>query len=190
MTTTPDAPRLDSTIETPRLYLVALTRATLEEIVHNKTTPWQNPTRMLLDDAFATIFSSRLRERPRDETWVLRAMIEKESETFIGHIGGHHAPDAKGRIEVGYSVGPHWQRRGFAREALLGLIDAFEKSGLVHCVTAGTTPTNHASQSLLIDVGFKKIGSQVDDDGEEEWIFEATPEEIIATGKRNGWWQG
>lgn len=93
--------------------------------------------------------------------WV---MIENESNSVVGDIGFVQPPDVAGEIEVGYSVVPSRRRRGYATEALAGIVAwAFEQP-VITAILAGTDPDNSASQRVLRSAGFD--------------VTEATPAEI------------
>ena len=113
---------------------------------------------------------------PELAPWLLRAMRERSTGHFVGHIGFHTAPgpdylDAylPGGIELGYTVFAPYRRRGYAREAVIGLIRwAHQAHGVTRFVVS-VGPHNHASQRLAASLGFVPIGRHVDEaDGEED----------------------
>ena len=65
------------------------------------------------------------------------------------------AVDAK---EIGYSIAPAHQRKGYAFEALYALLDLMQKELCLEMVTAGILPENIASEKLLSKLGFHKEG--------------------------------
>ena len=82
--------------------------------------------------------------------------------------GGHKGPpDAEGSVEIGYSVIPSAQRRGFASAAVNLLVARAFRDGRVHNVRAETLPDGLASQAVLLRCGFVHAGTRLDpDDGE------------------------
>lgn len=80
---------------------------------------------------------------------------------LVGSGGYFGPPDSHGVVEIGYSVLPQWQRRGFATEIVNALVThayLFEKT---QCIIAHTSSENEASKRVLISSGFKETG--VDD---------------------------
>ena len=72
----------------------------------------------------------------------------------IGQIGIE--PDAEGR-ELGYWIAPRWQRRGYASEAVRGVLEMAAALG-VEQVNAGHYIENPASGRVLINNGFVETG--------------------------------
>ena len=68
--------------------------------------------------------------------------------------GGFKGPPQDGTVEIGYSVLPQFQGRGYATEMVRALIDwAFAQPGVLRIV-AETTENNVASMRLLHRLGF------------------------------------
>lgn len=77
----------------------------------------------------------------------------KESAKVIGNVYcGNRDYDAK---EVGYIINKHYQRRGYACEALRAVVDRAFRSG-AHRVYAECDPRNEASWRLLERAGFRR----------------------------------
>jgi ribosomal-protein-alanine N-acetyltransferase len=93
---------------------------------------------------------------------------ESGERTLIGTVGAippgtemaHSAPE---EIEVGYGILPAFQRRGFATEALAGMMDWVGSRVKVSAFVAQTFPHLHASIRVLEKSGFQPAG-----DGFEE----------------------
>ena len=122
----------------------------------------------------------RLREleaSPALQPWLIRGISLRSEGSLIGDIGFHTAPvtppaPSPKSVELGYSVLEAWRRRGFAREAIEALIQwASERHG-VRRFLLSISPENQPSLALAAKLGFRKIGSKIDElDGPEE-IFE------------------
>ena len=108
--------------------------------------------------------------------WLGRAMVltdDMGTLRVIGTIGFHGPPDDAGRLEVGYRVDADFRRQGFAIEAVRALFDwAFERHGVTRFL-ASISPGNAASRGLTAKLGFREIGSQMDEIDGLELIFEA-----------------
>jgi RimJ/RimL family protein N-acetyltransferase len=175
---------MNDVIHTERLELIALTpgvmRASLEgnrsqaERLLGASLPSGWP-----DAHYQGLLALRLRQIESDpmlQPWVLRALMLRTSCEVIGHIGCHAAPGADylqqvspGAVEFGYRVLPAFRRRGYAREASLGLMHWAHRSHGVSKFVVSIRPDNAASQALAAQLGFTRIGSHIDEvDGLEE----------------------
>jgi ribosomal-protein-alanine N-acetyltransferase len=133
---------------------------------------------MWIADELVDFLRYRLAQLSRDPTihqWLGRAMVISEPDGqrhVVGSIGCHGAPDAEGRLEVGYGVDPRYRRRGFARESVRALFDwAYQTHGITRFV-ASVGPWNVASLGLIAQFGFRKVGEQMDDIDGLEYVFE------------------
>jgi RimJ/RimL family protein N-acetyltransferase len=110
------------------------------------------------------------------QPWSLRAMILREKGMMIGHIGFHTQPGASylqpyapNGVEFGFTVFPDFRRNGFAREASTALMGwAYQQQAVSEFVLT-ISPDNVPSLRLAQRLGFKRIGSHVDEvDGVED----------------------
>jgi [ribosomal protein S5]-alanine N-acetyltransferase len=84
-------------------------------------------------------------------------MIERATNTLVGVVGGGSPKD--GTLLTGYAVLPQYQRRGYATEAVAGLIAwAFGRAD-VDRIIADTYPELVASIRVLEKNGFRHIGA-------------------------------
>jgi ribosomal-protein-alanine N-acetyltransferase len=123
----------------------------------------------------------QLRQDPSLQPWLSRAMalrgqITGLSPVMVGYIGFHTGPNpeylrelAPGAVELGYTVFSEHRRRGYAREAAQALMEwARREHGITRCVVS-ISPKNAPSLALARDLGFQRIGSQMDEvDGPED----------------------
>jgi RimJ/RimL family protein N-acetyltransferase len=122
-----------------------------------------------------------LRADPARGPWLARAMVRRDGERFVGHIGFHDRPGAAyleeycpgaNAVEIGYTVLERYRGLGYATEAAGALMDwARNRHGITRFV-ASVSPTNAASLGVIGKFGFTKIGSQVDDEDGPEDVFE------------------
>ena len=108
------------------------------------------------------------------ESWlwpVFRAKI-------AGHAGFHAAPDARGMVEIGYTVLEDYRRRGYAT-ATVGFLLREAASRGARVVRASVSPQNEASLSVVRRLGFVQVGQQVDDEDGLELVFERDPVGIL-----------
>jgi ribosomal-protein-alanine N-acetyltransferase len=121
----------------------------------------------------------RLKQLEADSSlqpWLLRAIVLRDEQTLVGHIGFHEAPGpehyrdiAPGAAEFGYNIYEPYRRRGYAREAALALMDWAHREHGVPRFVLTISPDNLPSQALAANLGFVRIGSHIDEiDGLED----------------------
>ena len=118
--------------------------------------------------------------------WGLRAVGLRETKEMIGYIGFHTRPNpsdlqkfAPNAIEFGYVIFPVYRRRGFASEAIVGLLDWAAKQSPIEYFIASISPKNTASTALIKKMRFEKIGEQIDEIDGLELVY------AIQVGKFN-----
>jgi RimJ/RimL family protein N-acetyltransferase len=175
---------LTEVIETARLELVLMTLPFMEALqrrdLETASRELGADVPMWMADELQDFLNYRLgqvREDVSIREWLGRAMVltdEDGSRHAVGSIGFHGPPDAERRLEVGYSVDPPYRRRGFALEAVRALFDwAHARYGITRFV-ASVGPWNDASLNLIGQLGFRKVGEQMDDIDGLEYVFETT----------------
>lgn len=80
-------------------------------------------------------------------TWHQLAIIERESGKIAGDVGIHFLPHH--HAELGYTLAPEYQGRGYAIEAVSCVLDYLFRKLKKHRVTASTDPRNKKSMRLL-----------------------------------------
>ncbi|MEO8207986.1 MAG: GNAT family N-acetyltransferase [Chloroflexota bacterium] len=129
-------------------------------------------------DDLAHFIAFRLAQLEVDPTileWLGRAMVltdDAGTHRVIGSIGFHGPPDELGRLEVGYRVEAEYRRQGYAMESVQALFDWASERHAVTRFLASISPGNVASRALTAKLGFREIGSQMDEIDGLELIFE------------------
>lgn len=80
--------------------------------------------------------------------------------TVVGVVGAF--PKLKGDVEIGYSTLPEFQRRGYATEAAVRLVEWLLKNPRVQSVSAQTFPRLPESIKVMESCGMRFVG-----DGDE-----------------------
>lgn len=155
-------------LHTPRLTLVAATleiaraevedRATLATLLGARLpSEWPPP---LNDDDSARFFLNYLTRYPDAVGWMAWYFILRNDRerVAIGN-GGFKGEPVDGTVEIGYSILPRYQRRGFAGESIRALLERAFSHDAVRRVVAQTFPELNASQALLRKLGFLQIPS-------------------------------
>jgi ribosomal-protein-alanine N-acetyltransferase len=175
-------------IVTDRLHLVPatieLTRAALDgehalgtSLGAGVPTTWPPE---FLDPPSLRFTLDRLAEGPEQMGWWLHFVVLPRGvagRTLIGSAGYKGPPSADGTVEVGYGIVRDHQRRGYASEAVRGLLSHAFELPAVHRVIAETLPELAPSIGVLCKCGFRLIG-----DGSEPGVirYELTRAEYSA----------
>lgn len=103
----------------------------------------------------------RFSKLPEENKWE-GLIIASENNTVIGDIGFKSGPNEQGEINLGYSVLPTYQGRGFATEAAVGMV-AWGLTQLgVEKVVATCSPDNNASIRVLQKAGLQHVREDSD----------------------------
>ncbi|ANX11750.1 GNAT family N-acetyltransferase [Fictibacillus arsenicus] len=104
---------------------------------------------------------SYLTDLKEDESllgWGVWFVIEKETGRIIGDTGFKGKPVDQ-TVEIGYGIIPSAQGRGYATEAVNGIIDRALSTNLVSNVVAECLDDNIASVKVLEKLGFERTGT-------------------------------
>jgi [ribosomal protein S5]-alanine N-acetyltransferase len=116
--------------------------------------------------------SRQVVEDPASAAWITRAIYDPVRQLAVGRAGFHGPPDDTGMVEVGYAVDPDYRRQGYARAALVALLERARREPAVSTVRASIRPDNEPSRLLVLQYGFVEVGEQWDDEDGLETIFE------------------
>jgi len=140
---------------------------------------FQIPDDLILSKRTLQMRLRQIRANPQVQPWLLRAIIVKESGTMCGRIGFHSEPGpeylrdlAPDGVELGYSIGEPFRRQGYAKEAALTLMRWAFELHQQRCFILSISPDNVASMAMAHSLGFREIGSHIDDEDGLELIFE------------------
>ena len=176
---------MNRTIQSGRLDLIPLTPAVLRAVLAGNqseagellgiATPvdWEIPRYAI------ELRLSQLEANPGLQPWLLKAISLRGQGILVGHIGFHTAPGAEylselspGGVEFGFGVLEPWRRRGIAMEASEALMRWASDVHQVKRFVLTISPDNLPSLGLAAKLGFRKIGSQLDERDGPEDIFE------------------
>jgi RimJ/RimL family protein N-acetyltransferase len=169
---------------TPRLALVPMTlpfltasltgdRATLGRLI-DAIVPDEWPD----SEDLLRVRIKQLRRDPALEPWLLRAIVERDRRTMIGHVGFHGAPGAAHldpyapyAAEFGYTVFPASRGRGYATEAARGLMQWAARTQHVQNFVVSIRPDNAPSLAIAQNLGFRRVGQHIDEVDGLEYVF-------------------
>ena len=113
------------------------------------------------------------------ETWLVRGMGLRATREMVGYLGFHTGPAPEylrelspGGVEFGYTVFEAFRRQGFGREAVVGLMEWARGEHGVERFVVSISPDNVGSLKLAERLGFRRIGSHIDETDGYEDIFE------------------
>jgi RimJ/RimL family protein N-acetyltransferase len=122
---------------------------------------------------------SQLEANPGLQPWLIKAICLRDQGIMVGHIGFHTEPGAEylselspGGVEFGFGVLEPWRRRGIAMEASEALMRWARDVHHVKRFVLSISPDNLPSLGLAAKLGFRKIGSHIDERDGPENIFE------------------
>ncbi len=124
-------------------------------------------------EGHAALWIQRKQDPALDHTWLARAIILRNIQTVIGHMGFHFPPDARGMVEIGYTIEPDYRLRGYATAAAQALADAAHAAGAT-VLRASVSPQNAASLAVIAHLELDEVSMQEDAKDGTELVFEAT----------------
>jgi ribosomal-protein-alanine N-acetyltransferase len=104
---------------------------------------------------------------PARYPWSLRAIVLRAERRMVGYVNFHGAPGVNDTntdraVELGWTVFPADQKRGYATETAVALMAwATAEHGIRHFISS-TTPDNAASLRVHEKLGFARTGEFID----------------------------
>ena len=156
-------------IETPQLRLVPCTVAAAQAAMGDRAAfelllgvrvhdDW--PAEDLRD--FLPIYGQIVDEQAARQGWGIWLMLGAAERALVGDIGFKGPPDALRTVEIGYSMLPAFQGRGYATEAAQALVAwGFAQPG-VGRIVANCRFDNVGSIRVLEKVGLRQTGRDRD----------------------------
>jgi RimJ/RimL family protein N-acetyltransferase len=146
-------------IITGRLILSPLSAADSAALFQYRSLPevsqYQGWEPQFLDDAVAFIDALASTEFDTPGTWFQFGVRLRESGELIGDLGVHFLDDGQ-QAEIGFTLAPAFQGRGFGAEAVVGVLDLLFRQLGKHRVSASADPRNQSSMRLLRRVGMQQ----------------------------------
>ncbi|MBE9193387.1 GNAT family N-acetyltransferase [Gloeocapsopsis crepidinum LEGE 06123] len=104
--------------------------------------------------------------------WLPYLFLFRPEFVLVGLRGFKSIPNSQRTVEIGYSVAPNYQGRGFATSVGRQLIEIAFASGLVSCVCAHTLAERNASARVLEKCGMTKVSEIIDPEDGQVWRWE------------------
>ena len=139
-----------------------------------------NPFGVLVDDLGP--LTRRIDQVSRDPSvnpWLIHLIVARTENLIIGMINFHDAPDSAGMVEIGYRIVAGHRRRGYAREAVIGMFRWALRDPRVRTFQASVSPGNEASRNLVEGLGFVAVAVVEDEEDGPEIVYQL-PAEVFA----------
>lgn len=124
------------------------------------------------DGALASSLKTMRKSSDRDRPWWTPRLLVLNSAAEVIGVAGFKGPPRDDTVELGYSVAPGYQKRGFATEAVCALAGHVFRFGEVRFIRAHTMPEINASARVLEKSGFQKMGEIIDPGDGPVWRWE------------------
>ena len=141
-------------IKTERLNIISRSIAELSSLLEQETD-------LEMKQAYYEMIET-MRKLPGKEEWGCDWAINLTSGVTIGGLCFKGAPDAEGIVEIGYGIDETYRKKGYATEAVRGIVKWVFEHNEVKCVVAQTDIHNEISQKVLIQNGFIQDGYGVE----------------------------
>jgi RimJ/RimL family protein N-acetyltransferase len=136
-----------------------------------------------LEDA-KELIADQLNVKPAAaDSWLQLLIILSESGQPIGDCGIHFPSNAPQQVELGITLDPRYQNRGFACEAIEGVLSYIFGTLNKHRVSATTDTKNKAAQKLFQRLGFRQEAHFV----EHVWFKGAWGSEYVFAMLQGEW---
>jgi RimJ/RimL family protein N-acetyltransferase len=109
-----------------------------------------------VDDVRAFIIRNVSTPFGQDDSWYQLAIRSVDSDELLGDLGVHFVSDDGHQVEIGFTIAPAHQRKGFGTLAVVALLNYLFTVLNKHRVFASVDPRNEASMALLRNVGMRQ----------------------------------
>jgi len=177
-------PEIETTIHTERLDLILMTPAFFEAAIRGDQAQAAQLLGVPIPAEWWPVSQhiherlEQVRHNPALAPWLGRAIVLRATQTMVGSIAFHMAPEPEpvrplgpGGVEFGYTIFPQFRRQGYATEACQALMTWAQQQGVTRFVLS-ISPENQPSLRIAAHFGFVKIGSQMDEEDGLEDIYE------------------
>jgi [ribosomal protein S5]-alanine N-acetyltransferase len=156
-------------IETARLRLVPCSVATAQAATSDRAAlesllgvrvPEAWPAEDLRD--FLPVYARIVDEQAASNGWGIWLALGRAERSLVGDIGFKGPPDQLDTVEIGYSILPAFQGRGYASEAARALVAWGLAQPSVRRVVANCLAGNAASIRVLQKAGLRQTGRDRD----------------------------
>jgi sulfopyruvate decarboxylase alpha subunit len=130
-------------------------------------------------------FRDRMAEKPHELGWWVWLVARRDDGGALGVCGLGGRPDAEGFVELGYSVYPEAEGRGYATEASQAVLAWALGHPSVARVRATVPALNGPSGAVARKLGMVKVATREHPEVGEVMVYETPPR--AAPGHKPGW---
>jgi len=173
-----------NTLKSNRLELVSMGPELLKALLagddeqFSQKSGFNKPADLIFSTALLQMRLEQMEANPDTQPWLLRAIGIRHSHTVCGHIGFHSEPGpedlqdvAADGVEMGYGIGENFRGKGYAKEAAYSLMRWAHERRQQRCFVLSIAPNNEASLTMARSMGFKEMGSHIDEEDGIELYF-------------------
>lgn len=175
-------------VRTPRLCLRRFADADAAQFAAYRADPevaryqgWDAPYSLLKAQEFVAAMATADLDVPGE--WIQIAVARGSDGHLIGDCAFSSRLDEPRVAEIGFTIDPAHQGRGYAREAARGLLGMLFDSLHKHRVMASCDPRNLASRKVLAAVGMRLEGHLV----EGTWCKGEWTDDLVFAMLRREW---
>ena len=147
-------------IRTKRLVLTDLKPADASDMFTYRSLPevhkYQNWVPRNVDEVNQFIRNNQAAQYNKEGSWYQLAIRISKTSKLIGDVGLHFLADSPRQVEIGITISPTHQGKGFAKESVNALLKHLFVELDKHRIIGSVDPRNKASISLLEAIGFRK----------------------------------
>jgi ribosomal-protein-alanine N-acetyltransferase len=174
-------------IKTSNLQLLICERFHLEAIARHKdelavllqvTIPESWPH---FPEAFSLPYDAASDSSVPTTDWHGYFFIHPADRVLIGNGGFKGEPDDAGIVEIGYEIASEYWNRGFATQAVRGMIDYAFAHPQIQAVIAHTLAETNASNRVLQKTGMKFLAELADPEEGKIWQYGISRNEYHST---------
>ena len=148
-------------LETERLLIRDLTLNDKQAIFNYRSDAEANKFQSWIPEALEDVeqfIERNNKEFNQPESWYQVLITEKDTKAVIGDIGIHFFGAENLQTVLGITLNKDFQGRGYASEALNGVINFLFSDLKKHRIMASVDPENIDSLKLMERIGFRKEG--------------------------------
>jgi len=146
-------------ITTTRLVIKPLTVENaadmLEYRINDSICEYQSFHPKKIDDIISFITTNTVEFNCENSWFQVGVFLDSK---LIGDIGIHFIGPENRQCEIGYTISHHYQKMGYGKESVKGIISYLFHTLGKHRIIASLNPENIASIALLESIGFRKEG--------------------------------
>nr|MCH9687218.1 GNAT family N-acetyltransferase [Deltaproteobacteria bacterium] len=127
---------------------------------------------------------------PSQHPWMYRAIVRRHDGELLGHVSFHHkAPDPDlsrhgvTGAELAYTIESTHRRRGYAKEAAIGMMEWASREFDVRDFVLTISPDNLPSLRMAESMGFRIIGEQDDPVDGLEFVMKADIDRVLESNR-------